>query len=345
MGPLGVGIGGSGGGTTDHTALTNIGTTTHADLDTAMAYPYLGFGTNGTLSAEVDVQGMQLVNEFMGFPAVAANDADLVTLNLWFEDLSTPTTKVTFADLAGEAGITETYEYALKCAGDSSGDGWYQRLTYADQPRVKSGRKLSGLFAVWCPAGRVVTIALTTSTPTTVSAVTTTTAAWETIKVENLTLDGTYVDVKASIDGTGAFYVVPLGLCIGPKAVPLPPRPLRYVDLGNTTAVVNNVDPAGAGYTDVDLTANTSNLAVAAVLFVQYRNLTTAGTGVKIRRNGNTQDGNSQYAVLTPSTSLFVGNQAIVWLDDGQVYEYTTGAAAGDSEAVYNFLTGYWEWA
>jgi len=290
------------------------------------------------------IQASQLVNEVMNYPSYGGIDEDLATLNLWWDKVGTPTTAVTMVDLAGEGGSTETWEYALKTVCDAAAEGFYQRYTYADQPRIKSGRKLSAIAAVWVgTAGTTVTMKLITDNPTEVSA-TATAQAWTIIKCESLTLDGTYVDLQFTTDTADTFYVVPLGVCIGEKAVPLPPRLGRW-DGVIVDAIVNGVDPGGADYTDLDLTANTSPLTFAVQLLGIYANATAASQSLNIRQNGTADDASTSIVRTIAASGSASRGHKLVWLDDGQVCEWKTTGAAANNESVSISLVGYQEWA
>jgi len=289
------------------------------------------------------IQASQLVNEIKGFPSVAPNDADLDTLNLWWDSVGTPTTKVTFADVAGEGGVTATYKYCLKCVADAGGEGLYQRYTYADEPRMKLGRVVSALVAIWSVGAINITAKLLNSDASETAAAAVSAAAWTIVEIPAHTLAGTYVDLQITAGAAGTFYVVPLGLCIGARGVPLPPRPSRYVD-DISVAVVNGVDPGGSAGIDVDCTAATSNLCHTVEFYYAYADLTTAVKHLYARRNGAT---NWRYVGMTLSTAA---NQYTVGyhqcaVDDGQIFEYKTDGAAGDNETVYITIQGYWEWA
>jgi hypothetical protein len=308
-------------------------------------YPYAGFGTHGDLSAEVNLLGYQLVNEIKGWPPVVAPDADLVTLNLWWDDVATPSTKATVVDVAGEAGITETYELALKCVGDGAGDGLMQRFTFADEPRLKSGRVASALLAIWSVSAVEVTAKLVNQTAEETAAAAVTTAAWTLVEIPAHTLAGTYVDLQVTAGAAGTFYVVPLGLCVGTRGLALPPRRERWVDV-LTDNVVNDVDPGGATFADLDLTAATSPLATAVQLAGFYLNTAAGGIAVYARRNGSAAGtGVSTILCLNVSGSIYGVGTKRVACDDGQVIEWQTGGTAGQTEHVYLGVSGFWEWA
>ncbi|MFA6270880.1 MAG: hypothetical protein WC657_06780 [Candidatus Paceibacterota bacterium] len=186
-------------------------------------------------------------------------------------------------------------------------------------------------------------MSLTTSNPTSVSA-TATAQAWTIIKCEDLTLDGTYVDLKFTSDTADTFYVVPLGVNIGTKAVPLKVRGLRYRHINGGAEILTNVDLGAAGYTDLDTTANTSALAVLLNLYVSYRNNARVAI-VRLRVNGDAAVGVEVDRNSVADASARYTSEATQLVDDGQIFEYTVdGSQAGDTESLYCYVRGYWEW-
>jgi hypothetical protein len=288
------------------------------------------------------IQASQLVNEFKGFPSSVGIDIDLDAANQWWDKHETPSTAVTMVDVAGEAGLTETYEFALKTVTDGVSEGLSQTWTYADEPRVKAGRTLSVICAIWSVDSLAVTATLLNSDASKTSAGAVTAAAWTIVKIEGHTLAGTSCQfiVEAGQD-TGTFYVVPLGACIGAKAVPLASRRLKYIDK-KVDNLVENVD-AGGNWTDLDLTASTGALACKAHLSCRYSNSSNANKALVLRRNGDAAATSGHTVARNQSTTGIAQNQASVLLDDAQICEFA-GAAAGDTEAIYIHLAGYWEW-
>lgn len=303
-------------------------------------------GTGGDVTWAI-IQASQLANEVMGFPSLVSIDIDLDAAGQWWDKVGTPSTAVTQVDLAGEAGITETWEYALKTVADGANEGFSQRYTYADQPRIKNGRALSAIAAIWVgTAGRTVTMKIITSAATEVTA-TATAQGWTICRCENLTLDGTYVDLQFIVDGADTFYVVPLGVNIGAKAVPLSNRGLRFRWADNSP---NAKDLNGIGdentWKDVDCTAITSNLA--AILNAVAR-VSAPGSGnafdLKVRRNSEPVGG--EFVLSTnASTEPTATNDFQVILDDAQIFEYLLDRTAGSdtmSSGRIN-IRGWWEW-
>ena len=281
-------------------------------------------------------------NEIKGWPPVVQPDADLDALNLWWDKVGTPTTAPTVVDVAGE-GITETYELAIKVVTDANSEGMEQTWTFADEPRIKSGRTLSALVAIWSVGGVQVLARLRNSDGTTTDALYATAAAWTLVEIPNHTLAGTSCSLRILTVAAGTFYVVPLGVCIGPMAVALPPRGLRYVD-SNMSADLVNADP-GAAWTDVDCTANTSPLTVSVEFYMQYTNSTTTAKGVSVRRNGDTITYIWRFVIRAPTTGVIYGGRGTVWLDDNNIFEYIGSDLVADTETVTIRLLGWWEWA
>jgi len=282
------------------------------------------------------IDDFQLVNEFKGFPALVGIDVDLDAANQWWDKVGTPSTAVTMIDVAGDS-LTETYEFALKTVTDAADEGLSQTWTYADEPRVKSGRTLSAICAIWSVGGLGVSAKLVNSDASeTAGDVSASMAAWTIIKIEGHVLAGTSCTFQVTANGAGTFYVVPLGACVGPTAMPLGPRGLVRRDVDGIL-VVNGSDPGGAE-TDVDATASTSPLTVALGLVGSYGNATTPTRVLFVRQKGAT----NWLAWLQPDKAY--RGTIELGCDDAQVIQYDTNAAAGDTEQVYLTIEYYLEW-
>ncbi|MGI5837163.1 MAG: hypothetical protein ACOX87_11860, partial [Chloroflexota bacterium] len=298
---------------------------------------YAGFGSD----ADVDLQSMQFVNEILGWPAYVPNGTDLVSGNLWLRKSGTMGA-VTVVDVSGEAGLTDDYEQAIKALPAAANDAieWLPWI-YANEPRVKAGKTISAMFAVWCVGGVGVTAKLVNSDASETTAPAVNTAEWNIVTIEGHTLAGTSCKPQFVADDAGTFYVVPLGACIGPRAMALPPRPIRYV-IHPQDSVISNVDPGGA-WVDADLTSKTSPLTVAVKGAWAYQNDTTSYVAVKARPKG-APDGWGWSVVKAMNTGQYWTAQATIPCDDGQTIQFI-GGAAGDTEKIGLHLTGYWEWA
>ena len=333
---------GTGANTAARVAVGSDGTYLKANSGAAAGVSWDTPGGSGDILWSV-IQASQLINEVKGYPAMVGIDVDLDAAGQWWDKVGTPTTAVTMVDLAGEAGITETWEYALKTVCDAASEGFYQRFTYADEPRVKAGRMLSAIAAVWVgTAGTTVTMKLVTSAATEVSA-TATAQGWTIITAESLTLDGTYVDLQFTTDTADTFYVVPLGVNLGEKAVPLKARGLRYRDKssGATIKTLTGLSDE-ATWTDIDCTSDASALAVLASC---QANLVEATDDyiLKVGRNG-ASDGFEVAHVFSDAEACYNFFQII--LDDANIFEYYLDRVSGAGALGYGVivLAGWWEW-
>lgn len=318
--------GGGGGGVTDHGALTGLGDDDHTQYALWAA-----------------IQASQLCNEVMNHPSLEGADNALPE---WWENGAN--SALTEVDIAGEAGITETWERGFKVVTTAVAAYSYQRYTYADQPRIKSGRALSAIFAVWSVGGIAARIRLITSAGTTVVSANTTAAGWTILTAENLTLDGTYVDIRLEADN-GTAYFVPLGINVGTKAVPLRPRGLRYRSNSTPVLVKTLAGLADeATWTDVDCTAASSPLAAVGVLEFNVGDASDKFY-VGCRRNGvagAAYDGLYEILQTQGVDGKSAQNQVHQQFDDGQLFEYWFGRWAGSStcDAGTIVLHSFYEW-
>jgi hypothetical protein len=282
------------------------------------------------------IQASQLVNEIKGWPPIV-NSGDLDALNLWWHKVGTPTTAPTVTDTSAD-GLTDNYELCLKIVADAAGEGLFQRWTFADEPRVKAGRVISALVAIWSVSAVSVTAKLINSDASHTDASAVTAAAWTIVEIPTHVLAGTYCDLQITAGAAGTFYIVPLGVNIGTRALPLKPRGLRKVEINNTV-VVSDVDAAYT-WTDADITANTSPNAVMANIICSYQS-NTANDQVSVRRNGAA----SQLTSVTRATTAnaYYNGSCIVDLDDGNIFEFIGGLAA-HVESIYIAISDFWEW-
>lgn len=273
----------------------------------------------------------------------------------WHRKVGTPTGGVIYTTATAES-ITATYgEELLKIVAAASGDGWKTTHTYANEKRVKSGAYLAAKVAVYIvTASRQVTVSIVTSTPTTIdSAVVSAVGSWAVVDLEPgaTALDGTSVDMRATMDGAGTFYLIPLGMVASPQASPtarrLPPRGTHY--RFRSPGLLLNQDGAADPnvWTDVDATAMTSPLATTVQLRVQLIE-PTSGYSFYLRRNGATDaaDIPTQVALASPSTVDHM-SEALMVLDDGGIFEYLLDRFLGTSpiDRMRLYVFGWWEWA
>lgn len=302
-----------------------------------------------TLQSQVGALSMTpAVNEVMNFPSLENADD---TQPEWWEEADGNAT-LTEVDVSGES-ITTSFDRALKVVTTGSSYA-YQRFTYTNQPRLKSGRVVSYACAVWAVGGDAARVRVQSSAGLLGVSDDTTLAGWTILTVENVTLTGTTVDIRHEVD-TGTAYFVPLGFVIGPVAptVQLHPRPTRTKWL-DTAAEAKVLDGTGdeATWTDVDVTANTSALAVRAHCQARLRDSGTAADeySLHVRRNGSSEaqaDANMVAHLLLPASDDTVAlNSFSVILDDEQVFEYFFDRVAGSNtlDAGEISVRAYDEW-
>ncbi len=322
---MGFPTGGSSGtpGVTDHGALSGLAHDDHAQYALWAA-----------------LQASQLCNEVMNFPSLeGADDAQPE----WWEEADANVT-LTEVDVAGE-GITETYARAHKVVVASANSYSYQRYTYADQHRIKSGRKLSAIFAVWSVGGATARIRLQSSVGSLGASSDTTAAGWTILTVEGKTLDGTYVDIRCEVD-VGTAYFVPLGINIGEKAIPLRPRGLRYKE-SKATARLETLDETSStrDWTDIDTTASTSPLAAKLDLFI-FMDEDVSFWGYYARRNGDTRTGDELLRARVIANGRDQQNDFSLLCDDGQIIETRLVLISGTNaiNTCQLYCRGWWEW-
>lgn len=304
--------------------------------------------------------GAILQNEVKGWPAVVkiGSGIDLVTSALWWDDEGTPTTKATAVPASGEAGLDAKFTEVIKCVTDAADEGFNQRYTYADEPRVKSGVALSALVWVASTAGSVdCTVKLRNSDASeTVGTLVLTSGDWDLYLVEDHTCAGTYVELVVTKDTSGTFYAGgPITVMVGEDAISLGPRGVIYrLCSAADTAVENLTGTATKAYGDIDLTSQSSPLAVIGDFHAEVAEATTGIFGYNIRPNWENWAGPSTPAAATnvaikagaePSDVERMTNDFTMILDDQQIIE--TGLANSGGGTVDNcrlYMQGYWEW-
>jgi hypothetical protein len=297
-----------------------------------------GGGGTGDVTWAI-IQAMQFVNEVMNFPSMESADGAQPE---WWEEGTDAT--LTEEDVAGES-LTETYGRCLKVVTTADNAYGYQRYTYADQPRTKAGRKLSAIFAVWSVSSAAARIRLQSSVGSLAVSSDATAAAWTVLTVEDVTLDGTYVDIRCEVD-TGTAYFVPLGVNIGEKAVALRPRGLAYREnAAADTPIEQGVSLAAHGYADLDCTAQTSPLACRLDMLCHMFDSVDFWRW-DVRRNGDTRDINSQMRGRVISDSENHQNHFTVLCDDTQTIETALTLISGSGTLQDGSLNivGWWEW-
>jgi len=284
------------------------------------------------------LQGYQLVNEFRNFPKY---EGALSTLPFWWQKSASAT--VTDVAVSGESGITETYARSLKVVTTVNGHYAAQRFTYADEPRLKSGRTASMIVAVWSVGSVAARIRLQSSVGSLGVSSDTTTAGWTILSVNGVTLNGTYVEPRFEVDN-GTAYFVPLGMNIGPYAIPLPQRKGvdRYKE--NTDYITASAVADPNTWTDADLTTATSPLAFMAEVTFDFIKANASGWDIYERGKGSSGALRVATTGNVNQTVRAISNRMVL-LDDSQIMQYNvdrwTGANTGDW-SIHVF--GYREW-
>lgn len=357
------GVGGTGNKTWSFEAAGRAadGTTRTSHVDGSNVY--VGMDTAGGQNQWFVDSLVRNQNEFYWPLQVPPADAiDLDANAQWWHKVGTPTGGTIYKTATAESIATTYGDELLKCVAAASGDGLKSTWTYANEKRVKSGIYMAVRCAVYLvTAAKTVTVSLVTSTPTTIaSATVTTTGAWQLVDLEcgATALDGSSVDFKATLDGAGTFYVIPLGAVVAalpaPKARVLPYRQqiFRWKDQGGQL-----VDLTGSGnpntWTDLDCTSLTSALATLALIEMTWASTGAAsGWRIAFRRNGSSQaaaqDTTEVVLIREISTTITLYGQLnhVALLDDANIFEYilTRTDGSGTIDSLTFAVHGWWEW-
>lgn len=301
--------------------------------------------------------GMTFQNEVKAWPPLVPIGAgfDLVTNAQWWADEATPTTKATAVPSSGEAGLDAKFTDVIKCVTDAANEGFRQRYTYADEPRVKSGAKLSALIWVATTGGGTGITAQLRNSDATFTSFTSiaTDGDWSLLSIANHTCAGTYVELVITKDASGTFYAGgPITVMLGTIGVMLPPRKTvqRWYDGDDDLPTIKTLTGIGdeVTWTDIDVTSVTSNLACRAYIQSTITEATSANRfDLGFRRNGSA---GTPAPVQINITQGAVAELAITLseqlLDDAQIFEYyldrNGGATTLDFGVIY--LRGWEEW-
>lgn len=295
--------------------------------------------------------GAALQNEVKAWPPLVriGTGFDLVTNNHWWDDEGSPTTKATAVPSSGEAALDAKFTEVIKCITDAADEGFNQRYTYADEPRVKSGAHISAV--VWVatttgPSGITVKLRNSDATSTTGTLVTSD-GDWGLIVVEDHTCAGTHVELVVTKDASGTFYAGgPITVMVGADAIALPPRGLRFkwIDGVELVDFAGAADPAA--WTDIDITASASALAAIAhcssfllEVVAQYK--------IFIRRNGSSDTATDETLVaFADGGATFGFSTWPVVLDDAGIFEYMLDRTSGTDALDFGQITlrAYEEW-
>lgn len=260
----------------------------------------------------------------------------------WWEVSSNAT--LTEVDIAGES-ITEIAERCHKVVTTLSAKYSYDKMTYADEPRVKSGRSVCAHFLVWSVSAAPARIRIQSSVGSLGVSRDTVAAGWTQLDVGPVTLDGTYVEVRCEVD-SGTAYFLPCD----ENGKTIQNRNLRFVHKDITTVKTLTGISDEATWTDVDITSTTSNLAAIAELTAFISEGDSGNVyELHIRRNGSSLSSSNStvWALTRNSTWAFQGLSArSVLLDDGQIFEYYLDRQSGATALDFGEINcyGYWEW-
>lgn len=285
-----------------------------------------------------------VVNEIRNYPSIeGADDAQPE----WWEEADANAT-LTEVDLAGE-GITEKYERALKVVVASANSYAYQLFTYADEPRLKSGKTYSVAVDVWSVSSVSARVRLQSSAGSLGASSDTTAAAWTRLEVEGVALNGTTVQLRLEVD-VGTAYFVPLGLVEGSEAptTQLRPRSLRYRYATSRPTIENLNGSTGKAVADLDLTANTSPLAVRAHCHVWGFDAASGEEWYYYTRQNGSSSTDKETNIRLGLTATSTHN--VGWfteiLDDSQIMETALirQTGSGTCSALEVVLEGWDEW-
>lgn len=283
------------------------------------------------------------INQVMNYPSLETADGAQPE---WWEVQNANIT-LTEEDATGE-GIAQKYERILKCVGGASGATvyFYQRYIHADQPIWDDGlvRMSAGAWIYNMTTGTVTMELYDNGGAAQLANVNVTgTGFWVWAEMNNVLIGTTSTDIRFRHSANNAtFYVAMPMINVGSTVRPWTIRGLRYKYYDGW--VVVNVDPNGAGWTDVDVTAKTSPITVLATLAVHYLNSTTNNIGIRLRRKGDAASDNYQNVVRNPVTGRYIVGTRNVLLNDSQIFQYYSAAAVGDNEILYISLLGAYEW-
>lgn len=304
---------------------------------------YQSDGANWATWAAISGSSPVIQNEIQNFPSIEV--ATGARPSWWAVAANATLTEV---DLSGEGGITDSYERVLKLVTTADSYG-YQQLTYADQPRLRSGKVVSLRVPVWAVGGVTARIRLQSSVGS-LGVAATTVASWTILEIPNITLDGTNIQIRLEC-ATGTAYFGPPSFGLGTSVpVDLPPRGLvfRWRDPVSIKSLTGLGDEDA--WTDIDVTSSTSNLAAVAVCsIILFDDDSTDSYAFNIRRNGSSQakGNNTERARVIAATARQPETEFIVILDDAQIFEYLFDRVAGTGTLDYGevFLQAWYEWA
>ena len=117
-----------------------------------------------------------------------------------------------------------------------------------------------------------------------------------------------------------------------------------YTALEPNVLALNLADQSTTAFTDLDLTASTSSVAIAVLLQVEVQDSGTPAAGVyaELRYNGTTTDARSR-RIYPQVANIPVMQQFVVECDPGQTIEYAINASGAGTFDLRIDVLGYFE--
>lgn len=172
---------------------------------------------------------------------------------------------------------------------------------------------------------------------------TSTTSTWVYLSIENITFqDQTEYRIYHSANSS-TFYVAMPMINVGETVLPWRTRGIRRVDIQYN--LESGIDPGGGSvYTDTDGSAGVDAQTVLFELLASYRNTTTQGKVIRIRRDGSAVDASTNNITINQTTAIFTPDFRIVQCSADRIIEYWSNANAGDAESLFLDIAAAWEW-
>lgn len=303
-------------------------------------YPYAGFGTSGSLTAEVNLYDFYGKNLIKNSPGQIVTDG---TEPQWWDDVANAT--LTDVDLAGEA-IAEKAKRAFKAVTIADNVYGYQTLTFADEDLLDAGETMVSLGVwVYCASAAKASIGLYGTNLGLQESSQAGAGVWTLLKVEGITLNAgdTSIQVRLIVDTDTAWFTMPM-LNVGPKALPWVPRGWKRVQLQFVTQV--GLGATGdVAWSDTDCTANSHPLAVWYHIQLYCNDVHAAGSNAIVSHD----DVFGADVAIVRNREL-VANQyqffnGDVQCNDSQVIRYYYDEPDADNDgSIFLYLNSYWMW-
>ena len=325
-------------------ALGRIKRVTAAATGAPVGYPYLGFGANGDLTAEIDSYTFYGANIIKNSPGQIVVDG---AEPQWWDDGANAT--LTDEDTAGE-GIPDKHERCFKLVTSANDAYGYQTHTFADEELLDAGVTVVSFSAlVYCANGAKASIGIYGTNLGLQESSQATAGSLQLLTVEGITLHAadTFIQTRLIADTDTAFMLIPM-LNVGPKAMPWKARGMRHVPI-IAAPMIEAVGVGDVGWTDADGTALTDNLALALELGTVIRETVVSGTTYFVVGHSDDILGAEnavvqQYCQIDNRYNAASGGGPVS-CNDSQVVRYMIDEADADTDVtLYVLITGYWMW-